>query len=109
MNEKLITNYIYIDDTLLKNKIDLLKKQKEKVMQTFDNIKKDSLGMINYWSGNSGEEAYSILNDYTRSFSGIINKIDSKILFLESVLKAYQQMDNYLLKKLEENAKMAAY
>lgn len=108
-NEKAITNYIYVDDVLLKSKIDLLKKEKEKIIQTFDNIKKDSLGMINYWSGNSGEEAYSILNNYTRNFKGIIGMIDSKIIFLESVLDAYQQMDNYLLKKIEENANIAAY
>ena len=104
-----ITNYIYIDSAILQSKIELLKQEREKINQTLGNVKKDSLGMINYWSGNTGEEAYNILNNYTRKFKEIIDSIDSKINFLESVLYAYSKIDELLNEKLEKNLNIKAY
>ena len=104
-----MNNKVYIEETVLQSKINQLRLEKQNIEKALNNIKSDANTMIEYWSGNSGEEAYVILNNYTRSFKGIIDKLESNIKFIENVLQAYKQIDSQINKKMEENANIEVY
>lgn len=104
-----MNNNIYIDSDILLSKIELLKQEKEKLRKYFGDVRTDSLNMINYWSGDSGDQAYEVFSGYTKKFRTVIEEIESKITFLENVIEAYKQMDLLLNKKMEENAKTSVY
>mgnify|MGYP005766367565 CR=1 FL=1 len=104
-----MNNKIYIEEDILQSKINQLYLEKQNMEKALNNIKSDANTMIEYWSGNSGEEAYVILNNYTRSFKGIIDKLESNIKFIENVLQAYKQIDSQINKKMEENANIEVY
>jgi len=100
---------LFVDSEVLLNKIELLKIEKEKLRKYFDNVRTDSLDMINYWSGDSGDQAYEVFSGYTKKFRTVIEEIESKIKFLENVEAAYKQMDLLINQKMEENAKTSVY
>ncbi len=104
-----MNNKVYIEETVLQSKINQLRLEKQNIEKALNNIKSDANTMIEYWSGNSGEEAYVILNNYTRSFKRIIDKLESNIKFIENVLQSYKQIDKQINKKMEENANIEVY
>ena len=69
----------------------------------------DANGMIEYWSGDSGEKAYDTLSTYTSDFKEIIDTLEIYIKFIEQTLAAYNQMDQLINKKMEENASIEAF
>ena len=100
---------IYIEENELQRKIIELRLEKQNMERALTNIKNDANEMIEYWGGNSGEQAYTILNNYTKKFKKIIDKLELNIKFIENVLQSYKQLDSLTNKKIEENANIEVY
>lgn len=100
---------IYINPEVLQSKITQLRTEKQNMQNALNKIKSDINGMIQYWSGTAGEEAYNILVEYTKDFKTIIDTIEKNIRFIENTLAAYNQMDKLINKKMEENANVEAF
>ena len=100
---------IYIEENELQRKIIELRLEKQNMERALTNIKNDANEMIEYWGGNSGEQAYTILNNYTKKFKKIIDKLELNIKFIENVLQSYNQLDSLTNKKIEENANIEVY
>lgn len=100
---------IYIEPELLQQKITLLRNEKQNMENILNKIKNDFDGILQYWSGDSGEYAHNVLMEYTKDFPKIINTIEKDIQFIENTLAAYKQMDQLINKKMEENANIEAF
>lgn len=104
-----MNNDIYINREVLQDKVTKLRDEKKKIENSFSKIKSDTEGMIEYWSGDSGEKAYDTLSNYTKKFNDITDMLEKYIRFIEETLKAYDKMDQLINKKMEENANIEAF
>lgn len=104
-----MNNNIYINKEMLQDKVTKMRAEKKKIEDTFSKIEADANGMIEYWSGDSGEKAYDTLSTYTSDFKEIIDTLEIYIKFIEQTLAAYNQMDQLINKKMEENASIEAF
>ena len=104
-----MNNNIYINKEMLQDKVTKMRAEKKKIEDTFSKIESDAKGIIEYWSGDSGEKAYDTLSTYTSDFKEIIDTLEIYIKFIEQTLAAYNQMDQLINKKMEENASIEAF
>lgn len=107
MNNSTSSN-LYMNVAEMEQKILLLKEEKAKMDAVFQNIISDAKGMINYWSGNTGEHAFNEFNEYTKKFQTISESMLAYITFLESSVSAYKMMDQTIKTKMETNANVSA-
>lgn len=99
---------IYLNQEELSNKIEQLKIEKESMKTVLEKVNNDALRMCNYWSGDTGNKAYESLNNQTKKYTIIVKEIESYIKFLENIISAYSTMDNFMIRKMEENANIKA-
>lgn len=99
---------IYLNQEELSNKIEQLKIEKENMKTVLEKVNNDALTMCNYWSGDTGNKAYKSLNNQTKKYTIIVKEIESYIKFLENIISAYSTMDNFMIRKMEENANIKA-
>lgn len=99
---------IYLNQEELSNKIEQLKIEKENMKTVLEKVNNDALRMCNYWSGDTGNKAYESLNNQTKKYTIIVKEIESYIKFLENIISAYSTMDNFMIRKMEENANIKA-
>ncbi len=99
---------IYMDLPAVESKIETLKAQRDEMNTALEKIKGDISKMPELWNGNSGDEIYAFLNEYSTSFPSIIEKLDEFIAELQRAKEAYQKLDDDITSKMEENAKVSA-
>jgi len=102
-----VNSNIYMNIEEMEQKLLLLKEEKAKMDQVFQNITEDGKGMINYWGGNTGERAYNEFNEYIKKFNTISESMLAYITFLESSVAAYKLMDQSIKTKMETNASVS--
>lgn len=88
--------FVRIDSEKLKEKIEALKAEKEKIDEVFDNFGTDVNGINNYWSGTSSDEITDKLKTYASNFEKISEQLNSYIEFLEQVSNTYEAFDKYI-------------
>lgn len=97
-------SYMYLNPNELLNKIELLKKERQKMYDLLYKIITDFSGMKSYWNGDTGIQTLEYLNDYIKDFPNMIRRIDKDIEFLENVVKANNEMTNTINSRINENA-----
>lgn len=98
---------MYLNEIELRTRIEELKNERNNMELLFQRIKEDNLGMVNYWTGDTGEESYETVKKYTNRYEKILKKIDSYIKFLENMASAHNIMDTAISNKIEENANIS--
>lgn len=93
---------IYINGSEIVQEIGRLKEVKNKIENNFINLCKETNNIPDFWTGEAGTLALQRLNKYEKGFAKLINELDIKISFLESVLKSYQDFDATLQKIIIE-------
>lgn len=95
---------IRIDTDTLRNKIDNLKVEKDKIDEVLQRFKGDTLTLGDYWSGDTGDLVNEEINRYTNYFDYISNKLERYIGFLEAVSRAYEEEDKLIEKNIDNNS-----
>lgn len=101
-----MNNNIFIDKVLLANKAQELRTEKQNMENIFNNIKNDIEGMVDYWKGESGEEAYNILKEYSQSFPNIISEIEKNIAFIDKAIESYEKMEKAIINQMDQNSQI---
>ena len=100
---------MYINESLMRQKIDELKIERKNMELIFQKLKEDNLDMITYWSGDTGETSYETVKKYVNRYDKILKKIDSYISFLENTISAHNIMDKTINNKIDENVNASLY
>lgn len=87
---------ISIDTILLREKIKLLKIEKEKIDKALGVVYNDSKEIENIWSGNFADIVRDDLVNYSNTFEKISYQLEKYIYFLEGVVELHEKKDKTL-------------
>lgn len=85
-----------IDSDILKQKIEELKVEKEKIDKVFDNFTEDMSHFFEWWSGDTGDMINEELARYIKSFEIKRRELKDRIDFLQNVANSYEAFDKYI-------------
>jgi uncharacterized protein YukE len=95
---------VYINEPEFQRIITEMRNEQRKIEEVFGKVKKDDDDMVNYWSGDNGEEALTRLQKRTATYEEKMKYLDDYIVFLEKTLEAYREFENKTGKSVDANA-----
>ena len=98
MSKGISIDLVKIDECISK-----LTEIKKKVTDVQESQKKLVESLKNSWDGTTGEDVNKKLVDNNQKFESLVSNLDSKIIFLQNVKKAYAGMDEGISSKIDNN------
>ena len=94
---------IRVNSAQIREKVDLLKVEKQAIDDELEKFKGNSLKIDTFWSGNTGDMIKENLTAYTNKFDYISNRLEGFILYLEKVALEYETEDDLINKSINDN------
>jgi len=94
---------IFINTAEAEASIAKMREYRDNMRDSLDKVKRHIDDLPNIWSGNVGDKGHEKLDDYSKSFEVIMNKITDYIDYLEKTKEAYRIIDEEINKKAQEH------
>ena len=100
-----MNNIIFVDVNKLENAIGRLKAAKQRLEKVIESQSSCTDKLKDIWEGTTGEELNRALRVHNTDYKSILDNLNKRIEFMESVKNSYLTMDSNLYKKIDDNAK----
>ncbi len=95
---------IFVDVNKLEDAIGKLKAIKKRLETVVESQSTCTDKLKDIWEGTTGEELNKRLKQHNSDYNSILDNLDKRITFIESVKNSYLTMDSNLNKKIDDNA-----
>lgn len=90
----------------LNNDISKLKEDTKRMTEIFEEIKKETQDVPNFWKGKVSEDSIANFNEFIKKFETITNESNERITFLENnVVESYGEFEKNVINATNETKK----